>query len=461
MTGRLSRAVSAVREAAAAAYHLGRDAERTAKHQARWDALPDAWKQGHQWLGSQTAGCFATHNVMEACDFSCTACYLGKEANQTPPLPFVEVKKQLDEIRAYAGPGANLQITAGEVTLLPVEDLVRIVRYARRDLQLDPMVMTHGQTFMTDPSYLHRLMTDADLQKVSIHMDTTQRGRIGQDKTWTERDVNRIRDRFADLVRDARRITGRPLYAATTYTVTESNLDEIPTVMHWMLRHVDAFRMISFQPTADVGRTRESEQINKRDLIWGRISDALGERINPNTFLMGHEKCNQTALIWVITYGETRRVVQVTRPDKPVDKWFFEQLMAGAFRGFYTDGTSDAELAGMYLGMFLRSPKYFWQWPGYVLYRVLSEYAWLPEMLRAIGRGEAWSVKPLVVVAHNFMSAHELDTPEGQERLDACVFKLPVDGRMVPMCEMNGTDLRKKTNRDTQLLTLRKNPQAA
>jgi len=35
------------------------------------------------------------------------------------------------------------------------------------------------------------------------------------------------------------------------------------------------------------------------------------------------------------------------------------------------------------------------------------------------------------------MSPDELDTPLGQERLQACVFKLPVDGRMVSMCEMN------------------------
>ena len=34
----------------------------------------------------------------------------------------------------------------------------------------------------------------------------------------------------------------------------------------------------------------------------------------------------------------------------------------------------------------------------------------------------------------------------GLERLQACVFKLPVNGEMVSMCEMNATDLRRKLN---------------
>jgi hypothetical protein len=46
------------------------------------------------------------------------------------------------------------------------------------------------------------------------------------------------------------------------------------------------------------------------------------------------------------------------------------------------------------------------------------------------------------------MSASELDTPEGRERLEACVFKLPVKGEMVSMCRMNGTDLRERLNRE-------------
>ena len=38
-------------------------------------------------------------------------------------------------------------------------------------------------------------------------------------------------------------------------------------------------------------------------------------------------------------------------------------------------------------------------------------------------------------------------TEEGEERLNACVFKLAVGDKMVSMCEMNATDLRAKIDR--------------
>jgi uncharacterized radical SAM superfamily Fe-S cluster-containing enzyme len=40
------------------------------------------------------------------------------------------------------------------------------------------------------------------------------------------------------------------------------------------------------------------------------------------------------------------------------------------------------------------------------------------------------------------MSAEEVGTPLGQERLEACVFRLPIEGRMVPMCEVNAAGYR-------------------
>ncbi len=56
-------------------------------------------------------------------------------------------------------------------------------------------------------------------------------------------------------------------------------------------------------------------------------------------------------------------------------------------------------------------------------------------------------VRPWILIVHASMSEEELSTPAGQERLEACVFRVPVDGRMVSMCELNGTDLRLRLNR--------------
>ena len=99
--------------------------------------VPEEVRSNDQVLGRHSAGCAATYGIMEACDFKCTACYLADTANSTPPLPFEEVKQQLDAISRHLGPGGNTQITAGEVTLLPCDDLIRIIDYCRT-LKLSP-----------------------------------------------------------------------------------------------------------------------------------------------------------------------------------------------------------------------------------------------------------------------------------------------------------------------------------
>ena len=99
----------------------------------RWRTLPSSIKTMNQLAGKTAVACGATHHVMERCNFSCTCCYLGAEANKTEPLPFEEVREQLDLLRAHLGARGKVQITAGEVTLLPVEDLGRIIEYALSD----------------------------------------------------------------------------------------------------------------------------------------------------------------------------------------------------------------------------------------------------------------------------------------------------------------------------------------
>jgi len=47
------------------------------------------------------------------------------------------------------------------------------------------------------------------------------------------------------------------------------------------------------------------------------------------------------------------------------------------------------------------------------------------------------SLRPLVIVSHHFMSRAETETPLGKERLDLCVFQVPIDGRLMPMCQVN------------------------
>src|SRR5436853_6747456 len=116
----------------------------------RWAGLAPALRLPGQGLGQKATGCGATIGIQPRCDFACTGCYLGAEANHIPALPTAAVLRQLDEMRRWLGPKSNVQITDGEVTLRPTDELVEILRYAR-SIGVIPIVMTHADNFRPHP----------------------------------------------------------------------------------------------------------------------------------------------------------------------------------------------------------------------------------------------------------------------------------------------------------------------
>ena len=50
----------------------------------------------------------------------------------------------------------------------------------------------------------------------------------------------------------------------------------------------------------------------------------------------------------------------------------------------------------------------------------------------------------LNIISHHFMNSEQIDTAQGQERISACVFKVPIDDKMVSMCEVNAKGYREK-----------------
>jgi hypothetical protein len=188
---------------------------------AAWARVPPHLRTLNQFLGRQYAGCGATIGAMPRCDFACRGCYLGPGANRVPPEPVDAVARQLDRLRAWLGEGGNVQLTDGEVLLRPEAEVIALVRHARA-IGLVPMLMTHGDAFRRDPDLLPRLMTAGGLTEISVHVDTTQRGRDGAAYRHATREAELmpLRDELAALIRRARRRTGRRLEAATTMTVT-------------------------------------------------------------------------------------------------------------------------------------------------------------------------------------------------------------------------------------------------
>ncbi len=401
-----------------------------------WRNLPAPLKGPVQALGRQNAGCAAVYRVMDRCDFSCDACYLGADDDRTPPGGFEHARGQLDAVRRCLGPWGNVQLTGGEITLLPAEELVRLVRYCR-DIELDAIVMSHGETFRRDPSYLPRLVTEGGLEKVAIHVDTTQRGRPGWPRPAHEHALNPLRDEFAEMIRRVRSDTRRPLRACHTVTVTDDNLDDVPDIMHWMADNSDAFHLVSFQPAASVGRTRIHSLEAPRDRLWRLIGEGLGQPMNRHAFEFGHPACSEVALAFVVHYGNERRIVQVHRPNASVDRWFMSGLLQSRLGGFVHDGEPLPEVAARLAGIFLRDPRLPASAAAYCIYRAGTERGWLPDLIKTIARGHPWSVRTLSVVVHHFMSPEQLASHQGRDRARACAFRLPVDGRMVSMCELN------------------------
>lgn len=205
-------------------------AEKRAILARRWEALDPALRLPTQTLGTKVTGCGGTIGIQPRCDFACTGCYLGHEANDVPALSLEAVLEQLGALRRHLGPKSNVQITDGEVTLRPADELVAILRHARA-LGIVPMVMTHGDTFRRQPGLLERLMVEGGLTEVSIHIDITQRGRDGYRAPRSELELMPLREEFAQIVRKARTSTGRPLRTAMTLTVTRENLPQIADVM--------------------------------------------------------------------------------------------------------------------------------------------------------------------------------------------------------------------------------------
>ncbi len=415
----------------------------------RWAGLDSAIRLPGQGLGQKATGCGATIGIQPRCDFSCTGCYLGAEANRIPALPTAAILGQIDNLRAYLGPKSNIQITDGEATLRPTGELTEILRYAR-SVGAIPMVMTHGDSFRRRPGLLERLMIEGGLTEVSIHVDITQRGRVGYPNAKTEEELTPLREELAGMVREARRSTGRPLRAAMTLTVTRENLPQIAGVVQWLIRNRDAFSLVSFQPLAQVGRTRKGLEGVSAAELWteiGHATAAFGLRLDSSGPMhFGHPECTRfVPLLSLERPGDSApRLFQLIRnreEDVAVMREFFDHGLGGV--AFRDDRVLEKLARGAGL---IRSA------PGWFLGRVRrwADTRFREEAGTSLGRLLVDALRGRVrmdgftLTSHHFMSPAELHTDVGRERLAACVFRLPYKGEMVPMCRMNADGVREQ-----------------
>lgn len=421
---------------------------------ANWARLPQALRTPHQMLGRQGNGCGATIGAMPRCDFACRGCYLGAEANRVPAESVEGIKAQMRALRPLLGPAGNLQLTDGEVTLRPPDEVIELLRYAR-SLDLIPMLMTHGDSFRRRPGLLERYVREGGLREVSIHVDTTQRGRGAPYRHLThEIDLNPLRAEFAAILHGVRQRTGINVRAATTMTVTPENLAGVTDVVRWLMAHPDAFFMISFQPIAQVGRTEAGlgDSVDV-EALWGEIargvygdaSPASVQRLARGQKWLGHPACNRFVHGIVSRRDrEPPRFHPVREHDDARDAMVVDGFLR-RFGGVSFRRDSRASALARAAGMACRAP--------WFVLRHAVPYAmhWLRRLdpaspWRALGGLFSGRLRTagLLFVSHHFMSRSQLESPLGRERVAQCVFHVPVNGRLVSMCEVNATGVREE-----------------
>ena len=421
--------------------------EKGALLRARWDSLPTELKTPNQISGRHLTHCGFTTGA-SYCSFHCTHCYLPQNANQVPIPSLAQMREQIDANRRLQGPGGGLQLTGGDVADAywrsgRQDELVEIVRYAIQ-VGLVPMLMTHGQTLLEHPEFLERLMVEGGLRQVAVHVDMTQAGRHGYPigRVKTEADLHPVREAFTELALGLQRKTGLRLEFAHNCTVTERNLDHVSDIVRWALEKPErthVWRMFSFQPEADTGRTYYSKNPVTPTRAWEKLCEGTGHTLEREFSIFGHPDCNS----WVPLLVSRRSGRHVVFPPQDArTKALYEELLARV--GGVAFVSDDAHTTPFRIAGILR------QNPG-LMARLLTHAVRLvvtkalpAEFLVGLVRGRAHTVGFGI---HNFMDAAQVaraDTDATvKARLDSCVFKGAVKDRRtgeweaVPMCAMN------------------------
>ncbi len=415
-----------------------------------WALLDPSMRVPQQMFGKQGNGCSATIGAMPRCDFACRGCYLNSDANRVPAESVDAIKGQMDALRPLMGHGGNLQLSDGEVTLRPVEEVIALLRHAS-SIGLIPMLMTHGDSFRRRPGLLEQLMVEGGLTEVSIHVDTTQRGRVGE--RWrnatSEADLNPLRAEFASMIRAAERSTGCRLRAATTMTVTRDNLDGVTDVVSWLAKNTDAFRLISFQPIAQVGRTEDGFGGGVSvESLWDRVAAGLdvpggSARMGELGVWFGHEACNRMINGVLLRHDDGRTAFHALRDARnPTDVRVVDGFLS-RFGGISFRLDSRAEAIARSIGVLARAPFFVTRsvaaWAKQWADRAGDGSTIRGAMRLAAGKARATS---LVLISHHFMSREEIESPLGQARIEHCVFTVNVNGEMFSMCEVNALGIR-------------------
>ena len=357
----------------------------------------------HQIAGRRwPVGCVSLE-ITQRCNLDCSLCYLSESAEAVQDFPLEEIFRRIDLILQHYGPGTDVQVSGGEPSLRPREELVAIVRrLAQRGLR--PSLFTNGIKASRE---LLTELAQAGLVDVAFHVDSTQQ-RAGYD---TESSLNSLRDEYIGRAR------GLPLSVFFNTTVHGGNFDEVAMLAAFFASRADVVRLASFQLQADTGRGVLGARTGRIDnaSVASRLQAGVAVPLAFDVLAAGHRSCNQLGVMLVVN----GRVY-----DAFADAPFIRRFMRETASARIDRGTPGRAMLSLILAAV--------QQPALCLASVrwALTLAWKARRDLMAARGRIYK---LSFFTHNFMDACQLDA----ERLDACVFMAMTQDGPLSMCAYN------------------------
>jgi 7,8-dihydro-6-hydroxymethylpterin dimethyltransferase len=361
-----------------------------------------------QWGPGQIAGrrwpigCVSLE-VTQRCNLDCTLCYLSEHAEAVQDVPLAELFRRIDMIHAHYGKHTDIQVSGGDPTLRPREDLVKIVQRIREH-GMRASLFTNGILATRD---LLESLCAAGLTDVAFHVDMTQ-GRKGY---ASEQDLNELRQKYIERAR------GLPLAVFFNTTIYADNFSEIPEIVAFFRRHTDVVSLISFQLQADTGRgvLRERASLINQETVIEQIQAGAGAAVRFDSLAAGHPRCNRYSMAFEINGN-----LYDFYDDPDFSKALLDATTPVVFpRGDRASGLRAA------LAAFAGKPNLWW-----------PAMRWLRRKLWS-ARRDLWAargrIRKLSFVIHNFMDASKLE----RDRIHGCVFMVATAEGPLSMCLHN------------------------
>jgi len=153
----------------------------------------------------------------------------------------------------------------------------------------------------------------------------------------------------------------------------------------------------------------------------------------------GHPDCTRFVPLLAVQHRgeESPQLVQFIR-DTPDDVEVMKEFLSNGLGGVAFRDDLPVEMFARGAGMLKRQPRFLLgRGRRWINARLRQEMGTTFIPLLLAGLSGRVRVDGVTLTSHHFMSPSELATDVGRARLAACVFRLPHNGEMVPMCAMN------------------------